>query len=284
MTRSWITGIRKSISTLKFSDLAWAYRQRRHTSAPVMHRKLLANIRVPDKMLLPLLCGKRPRRRPPELSILLVHNYKSPPIMERSLRYLGIDDFDVACPNITPWRHSWKIKAIAEYLRTRCATEYVLYVDANDAVLTGDPARFVPLLKEYDCDLLFSSTHYKGGYECMPEIKRWADQRCREAGFERSYLNTGVFLGRREFTREVFEAATVYVDAEDLTPEEFTKRRAKGQLCKTLPEFPKNVGADQVIISYLEPRFYPRLKVDYSGKLAIRARSKRSFRWNGTHS
>jgi hypothetical protein len=134
----------------------------------------------------------------------------------------------------------------------------------------ADPYGFIPLLKEYDCDLLFSTTHHKRGYEFMPQIKQWADQRCKEAGYENFYLNSGVYVGRADFILEVFQAAAAYVTCGEKAPDK-RWRDLCSEATKALSEFPKGVPYDQVILRHLEPRFYPRLKLDYRHRLAVRS-------------
>lgn len=104
----------------------------------------------------------------------------------------------------------------------------------------------------------------------MPRVKAWADQIARENGYKNLYINAGVWIGRTAFMRQVFKAALTYITKQDLSREEYKHLRSEGTLCKKLPRFPKGVGSDQVILRYLHPRFYPRMKIDYAGKLALR--------------
>ena len=151
-----------------------------------------------------------------------------------------------------------------------CKTKYVLYCDSDDAVLRDDPAKTIKYLQEEDCELLMSNTHSTFAYECMPVVRKFADKIARENGVSQCYINAGVFVGRVECMKEVINEALKYVTGQDLLREEYWRLLDNGQLCEQLPEFPKGIGSDQVILRYLQPRFFPRMKVDYKGRLALR--------------
>jgi hypothetical protein len=202
---------------------------------------------------------------------VLVHNYRRKPIMEKSLHYVGIKDFVVLRPQPHgPWNGVAKLMPLLEYLSSEsCRTEYLLYCDSRDSVLRADPAAAIECLQKEDCDLLLSSTRYPGGYGCMTQIKGWTDNIVRQSGFEKRYLNAGVFVGRTSFVRQVLEAAIEYVTEHDLSRRELDRHKRDGSLGGRLPGFPQCVGSDQIILRYLHPQFYPRMKIDYQGRLAL---------------
>lgn len=247
-------------------------RQRIKWSCPVIHIRRLT--KLPSFVSLPLLCGrsKGKLRCPPELTILLIHNYKKEPIMEKSLRYVGIGNFVVMTPIFDgAWSNAIKMIELGKFLNSdACKTKYVLFCDSDDAVLRDDPGKAIRFLKEENCDLLFSNTNWDGAYEGMPQVRKWADQNADENGRNRCYLNSGVYIGKSEFLREVVDSVVEYITDHDLTREEYWDMCDYGYHYERLPEFPKGVGSDQVILRYLHPKFYPRMKIDYKGKLAIR--------------
>jgi hypothetical protein len=253
-------------------DLAWVYRQRAKWDHLVLHRRQLT--KLPAAWVVPFFCRdlRGCLQCPPELTILLIHNYATEPVMEKSLRFVGIDNYVVLRPEVKgPWHNSAKIVVLDEFLaRGACRTEYVLFCDSDDAVLVGDPAKAIPYLQEEACDLLVSCTSYTGGYTCMPQIKQWADQNARASGYQNRYMNTGVYIAKTDFLRELVRSAKAYVTPEDLSRVEYRRARRNGSLDQRLPEFPRGVGCDQVIFRYLHPRFYPRMKIDYAGRLALR--------------
>lgn len=79
----------------------------------IIHRAKLVN--NPPSLLLPLLCGpvKGKLCCPPELTILLIHNYEYLIKIELCLRYVGIELYVVLRPQVKgPWRHTIKLKMI----------------------------------------------------------------------------------------------------------------------------------------------------------------------------
>lgn len=192
--------------------------------------------------------------------------------MAKSLRYLGIRDFVVLKPGTRgPWRNSTKLVTLLKYLReASCNSKYLFYCDSRDAVIRDDPAKAVTYLEEEKCDLLMSATKFVDGYQCMPEVLAWAENNARENGYSGLYINAGVFVGRVEFVRQVLEAGMRYVTDDDLTFRELRRRIRDPSLCERLTDFPRGVGCDQIILRYLHPRFYPRMKVDYARRLALR--------------
>jgi hypothetical protein len=248
-----------------------ALHQRSRWPQLVIHRPSLT--RLPGDFAVPLLCGPVRGRllRPAELSILLVHDRAKPTIAEQALHYCGIDDYIVVQPPPgTQWRNSLKLRLMADWLARDCDTDYVLYVDSDDAVIRDQPARAIDYLHEAGADLLFSDTAFVGGYRCMPGVRRWADARARAAGRSACYLNAGVFVGRASFLAEVLDAALACVTDDDLGRAEFFELMFAGKLCDRLADFPRGSGSDQEILRYLQPRFHPRMQVDYTARLALR--------------
>jgi len=256
----------------KLKNLLWVWRKGRARDHLVLHSRKL--IESPPDLIIRLLCGhlKEKLSCPPELTILLVHNHKFEPLMERSLRYVGIENFVVLrSPINRPWVHTFKIITILNYLKSGvCKTEYLFYCDSDDAVLRDDPKKAIRYLEEENCELLFAKTRSKKVYKYLPQIKVWAEQVAKEHGSPGWYLNAGVFVGRSSFLREVFEAAMEYVTETDLTGAEFKRLKDNGTVYEKLPDFPKGFGCDQTILRYLHQKFYPRMKIDYQGRLALR--------------
>jgi hypothetical protein len=248
------------------------YRHRKSLAYLVNHHRPLTLL--PPRVALPLLCGpvKGKLRKPAELTILTIHNYAARPILERSLHYAGISDYVVlSADHEGPWYDSIKLKRLHSYLQADgCQTEYLLFLDAEDCVLCGEPGRAIDLMHEQDCELLMSDTDSQAGYECMPQVKQQVDRIAAQRGAQGRYPCTGVFVGRTQFIRELVAAAMAYVTDHDLTREQYRYHRRAGDLCKQLPEFPRGIGCDQIILRYLQPRFHPRFKLDARGELAYR--------------
>lgn len=265
--RKWTRSRAMIVSTL---------RQRRSWKCLVIHERRYTTL--PEPIVLPLLCGNAKGKLscPAYLTIVLIHNYDEESILEKSLRYVGIENFVLLKPESAQWpSNTVKLIELKKYIdRGDCPTEYVLYIDSADAVLRGDPGKAVQYLHEEECDLLFSST---SGHKLMdmmgkyiPETRRWADHLARDHGCEQLYLNAGVFVGKTTFLKEILNMALEFVTEDDLSPAERDKLHRQGTLAEAFPEFPKGVGSDQMIFTYLHPRFYPRVKIDFKRRLALR--------------
>jgi len=229
---------------------------------------------LPRSLTLPLICGPARGRLtcPADLTIVLVHDYPGMPLTERSLRHVGIDDYRVIrVPNGRRFLNTDKLTALVRWLHGGgCRTEYVLYLDAGDVFVRDDPEVAVRLLEQLRCDLLFSSEQEPHVYECMPEVKVWADGVADSMQVPRRYLNAGVFVGRRAFVEEVLTAALEYAAEDDLSHRELVAAIRAGTLRERLPYFPRGCGSDQAILRFLHPRFFPRMQVDYGCGLAWR--------------
>lgn len=239
----------------------------------VLHHRRWTTV-LPHAIAIPLLCGRAKERLscPENLTIVLTHNYQQEPILEKSLRYVGINNYVVLSPEDGRWpSNTQKWILLKHYIdRGNCPTDYILYIDSDDAVLVGDPSKAVEYLHEEKCDLLFSSSHGTLHFQYLPETKRWAEQLARDNGRKGLYLNTGVFVGKTEFIQEILKEVTEYVTEHDLSTKAREELHRKSILAETLPEFPKGGGSDQMILRYLHPQYHPRIKVDFQRRLALR--------------
>ena len=96
----------------------------------------------------------------------------------------------------------------------------------------------------------------------MSKVKKFVDETIKSKG---RYLNSGVYIGKTEFIKEIFEEAIKYAVPHGVT---------MGEYHTYLSSNPKNYpqgSQDQDIFRFLEPKFYPRLKVDYQNKMAYRS-------------
>jgi hypothetical protein len=218
---------------------------------------------------------------PEDLSIVLCRNegslsdriipqlagYEDTSILESNLQYLGIDNYTVLSRKIPEGEGQWiwtnKIKWIYEYIESNeCDTEYLMYCDPIDVIFQDSPQIALDIFKEFNCDLLFMSSKSTSGYECMPDIKSWAD--C-QSGRNNRYLNAGVFIGRTEFVKEFLEDSLNYCTDNDCKISTWYD-----YLASKPDNFP--IGAsDQDIFRYLEKKYYPRMQVDYENKMAYRS-------------
>lgn len=246
-----------------------------------VHRPSLA--RLPSSVTIPLLVGhlKKNLECPSDLQIILIHNYDQIPVAEKSLKYLGINNYIVLTPQINgPWRHSAKLVTLKKFLESQQHKfKYILYLDSADVILRETPQNIITYFKEQNCDLLFSRTAFDVGYECMEEVKAWTVDVAKKLGCSVPHLNSGVYIGNVDFLKKVLESALTYITNNDIISAGLQDIINRGQLCEHLPDFPKGVGDDQIILRYLYPKFYPRMKVDYKGKLSLRSTVSLFDKW-----
>jgi len=188
--------------------------------------------------------------------------YENVSILESNLKYLGID-LTVLRDGRLPWRNTFKFEMLHNYFNSgECTTEYFMCCDAIDVIFVGDPQRVIDIFESFECDALFMSTTSLIGYNCMPEVKEFVDELNNGTG---RYMNTGVYIGRTDFIKELIEGALQYAFPHGTTMGEHLE-----WLDKNPPGFP--IGSDdQCILRYIEPKFYPRVKVDYQNVMAYRS-------------
>jgi len=188
--------------------------------------------------------------------------YKDKSILEENLEYLGVD-ITVLRDERLPWRCTFKFEMISNYLNSnRCKTEYVMFCDAIDVIFQDNPQKVLDIFHSFECDALFMSTHSTDGYNCMPDVKQFMD---KVNGGNGRYLNSGVYIGKTEFIKEVIKECVKYI-----VPHGVTMDKYREYLDSSPTNYP--VGSqDQDIFRFVEPKFYPRLKVDYQNLMAYRS-------------
>ena len=140
-------------------------------------------------------------------------------------------------------------------------TEYFMCCDAIDVIFRDDPHRVIDIFESFDCDMLFMSTNSTDGYDCMPEV---FDIVKTINGDNGRYLNSGVYIGRTSFVREVIRDCMKLAIPHGVTMDDYRE-----YLDSKPKDYPKG-SQDQDIFRYLEPHIYPRIKVDYENRMAYR--------------
>tara|TARA_Y100001938_G_C8070468_1_gene422758 strand:- start:1521 stop:1931 length:411 start_codon:yes stop_codon:yes gene_type:complete len=134
-------------------------------------------------------------------------------------------------------------------------------LDAIDVIWIDDPQKVMGIFDSFDCEALFMSTNSTDGYECMPKIKEWVDT----INLSGRYLNSGVYIGKTSFVKEMIEEGMKYAVPHGVTMDEY-----RGYLGSRPDDYPKG-SQDQDIFRYIEKKFYPRMKVDYDNQMAFRS-------------
>jgi hypothetical protein len=183
-------------------------------------------------------------------------------ILEVNTEYLGLD-LVVLTDDRLPWRNTFKFELINDYLQSgKCTTEYFMFCDAVDVIFVDHPNKVIDIFKSFECEALFMSTSSLDGYNCMPEVLDWVHN---TNGNITRYLNSGVYIGKTSFVKELFEESMQYALPHGVIMDEYRDYLA------TEPKDYPHGSQDQDIIRYLEPKFYPRMKVDYENQMAFRS-------------
>ena len=191
-----------------------------------------------------------------------LYGYKHTSILESNLDYLGID-LVVLTDDRLPWRNTFKFEMIHNYLNSgKCTTEYFMCCDAIDVIFQDSPQVVIDIFESFDCECLFMSTHSTDGYDCMEEVKNFVDE---INGGNRRYLNSGVYVGKTSLVKEMFDEAIKYAIPHGVTMDDYRE-----YLSRKPDDYPKG-SQDQDIFRYIEPKFYPRVKVDYQNLMAYRS-------------
>ena len=188
--------------------------------------------------------------------------YENTSILESNMEYLGLNLVVLKDARL-PWRNTFKFEMINNYLQSgKCTTEYFMCLDAIDIIFVDHPQKVIDIFKSFQCQALFMSTSSLDGYNCMPEVLDWVHS--INGGIPR-YLNSGVYIGKTSFIKELYEEAIKYAIPHGVTMDDY-----RDYLAREPKDYPKG-SQDQDIIRYLEPKFYPQLKVDYQNQMAFRS-------------
>jgi hypothetical protein len=186
-----------------------------------------------------------------ELEIVTVHNYNEKTLIERCLDYLGVTDYTVLKHPGSDWRMTYKYLYLLEFI-DECEKPYILFCDARDTIFMDDPAKILPLFKEFECEVVFNATMSPRGifksYK-WATILYWWHRKVSRTGWMKKYPNAGVFIGKKEFVREICKIMMFYCSKIG---------------CKWEPH------SDQDILRCIYPWLWPRMKVDYYNKIVYR--------------
>jgi hypothetical protein len=190
-----------------------------------------------------------------------LEGFEDKSILESNLEYLGIRGLVVLRDKRLPWRNTYKIENIYNYLISgKCTTKYFMYCDAIDVIFKDDPKVVIDIFESFKCKMLFMSTQSTDGYNCMPEVKAWADKINPNR-----YMNSGVYIGYTDFVTSFFKEAIKYI-----TPHGCLMAEYRDYLSTTPSNYPAG-SQDQDIFRYIQPKFYPDLQVDYKNLMAYRS-------------
>ena len=185
-----------------------------------------------------------------DLAIVTVHNYDEKTLFEQSLDFLGVEDYTVL-KHSGEWKMLYKFMYLLEFIE-ECEKPYILYCDARDAVFTDDPAKAVPLFKEFECEALFCATMSARGIlkaHAWTLPLYWWTRIISKTTWRKRFPNAGAFIGKRQLLKEISEIILFYCES---------------MKCKYYP------NSDQDVLRAIYPWFWPRMTCDYYNKMFYR--------------
>tara|TARA_R100000231_G_scaffold139611_1_gene121610 strand:+ start:1226 stop:1969 length:744 start_codon:yes stop_codon:yes gene_type:complete len=192
-----------------------------------------------------------------------LRGYEEKSILESSLEYLGVDGLVVLKDGRLPWRNTFKFEMLHNYFNSgKCNTKYFMCCDAIDVIFKDNPQKVIDIFETFECDALFMSTNSLDGYDCMTEVKQFVD---KINGGNGRYLNSGVYIAKTDFIKEVIGKAMDYA-----LPHGVTMDKYREYLSSNPSNYPQG-SQDQDIFRFLESKFYPKIKVDYKNIMAYRS-------------
>lgn len=196
--------------------------------------------------------------KPHNLDIILCHNYDYEPIAEKSLKYLGINDYVVLGQDVKQWLNRKKIGLVYDYIKYRSNAEYIMYLDSDDTIVCTDiPSILDTYHSEFSCDLLFNAEKnaYPKSNAMTKMIAPLTTSQLKDiVKFEREkhqkpfcFLNSGAYIGKRSFLEDVFAE------------------------CLALSDKSQRMGidgrSDQILLRYMHKELYPKIRIDDQRKI-----------------
>jgi len=143
----------------------------------------------------------KPAKIDDRLKILTWNNLESSPL-EQCLEVRSIP-YEVLGKHLVTWNNLQKFHLNLECLH-RNKNEYFMGLDAHDVLVIGEPAEVIEIFQEFDCDMVFNSETYFYPNLQIPyyqDNKRFQDT---IASNKYRYLNSGAWIGKREFCLDFF--------------------------------------------------------------------------------
>jgi hypothetical protein len=158
---------------------------------------------------------------------------------ERSLAHWGLGCTVLGGGIGAAWYNRLKIDLTIDFLH-KCDRELVLGADSSDVLLVGQPRRLIDAFHRQPAEVLFNA-----------EKNSWPPRTKTLGAFERRvgrgpfrYLNSGVWLGRREACLRAFKAARQWAERLDGWP-----------------------TSDQICWKYAYRELYPLVQIDWRCEL-----------------
>ena len=178
-----------------------------------------------------------------KLTVILVSNLKEIGSGPRSLDYFGIP-YRLLGSQVEQWSsNGLKLKFLHDEL-TSIKTEYFMLLDSNDTFVVDNLVKAIEIFEtSLDCDILLNAGQrlWPSWSSEMDEYRLFCDQVGEQFQSDHRYVNTGAFIARTEFYKEIIKTFDI-----NNSP---------------LP------GDDQAAFYVLYKQYYPRIQLDYTCKI-----------------
>ena len=177
-----------------------------------------------------------------DLTILTWNNSYKQGILEISLDRLGIPYVVLGRDRDVPWRNLDKIPLLLEAME-QVDTQYVMAADCYDVIVLRDLHEAVERFANSGHEVLFNATCGRYGLVSTNKVESVLFSK-REV----QHLNSGAFIGKTEFCRQL------YAIANDAIPVVQRVIELTGEVTF--------VNSDQAVLKAVLPMLYPRVRID----------------------
>jgi len=195
---------------------------------------------------------KRKKIKLHDLTIVTWNNKKSKSILERSLEHLGLKCV-VLGKGIKSWNNTLKIKLINKAL-PKIKTNFVMGVDAFDAIILSDPNKSIDILNFYNADMVFNATC--GTVYSSKRLIEFCDNQFSR--YPMRNPNAGAWIAKTKFCRRFFNkmaGITINKLVKFMHEEEFPNNPTPSlQWCSK---------SEQLRMKFIFEKLYPRVTIDY---------------------
>jgi hypothetical protein len=183
-----------------------------------------------------------------DFKIITWNNYINDGIFENSCKGLKIEVYG---KEIKKWSNYLKFK----FNLSACESDdckYIMGCDSHDAILISEPELILNKFLDSNCKLLFNSEIKFFPDIDEPNVKKWKEFQNKLSKSPFRFLNSGVWVGEKEFVFEFFKDC-LNTKINDLYDNEKYKFSNK-----------ESIGCDQSIIHSKFEKYYPDIKLDYN--------------------
>jgi anthranilate synthase/aminodeoxychorismate synthase-like glutamine amidotransferase len=185
-----------------------------------------------------------------DLTIVAYNTSTDELLLEACLRRLGLRRPVVLGRQLERWQAIHKISLLAEYLDRTHASEYIMCLDGDGALVVGDPALALERFRELDCEMLFCGS--RGERPRSPDCWEFENEVSEVPDPWHRHLSAGAYIGRSAFVRERLR-------------EILAAHAARDPWC-----FSPSGFDDQLAWSHMHIRHHPDIRIDAACRVFLR--------------